>query len=288
MCITFRLWAVLGLLMAAAACGLCANLVTNGSFEQSTRPPPPKTESRLARGSTDITGWTVTGDGVDLVGPRWQPADGECSVDLNREAPGGLRSAPMPTVAGKEYDLVFATAANPDAGPPERLLRLLINGAEVETFTFDARSVSEQAMGWVDQRHHFTANSPQTVLEFESLTPGPRGPMLDNVRLSAGNHPPTAPAARGVRPARPVEGQDLQANAGSSTDADVDEITYEFLWEFSLDGGKSWFFGPTGEMLPGTNTKAGQTWRFRVRARDWLDASGWVTSPEATIQPAPH
>src|SRR5438046_1935873 len=60
-------------------------LFANGSFEDGAyaRFVPGYDFGRLPAGSTDLTGWMITGGGVDWVGTYWQAAHGSKSVDLD-------------------------------------------------------------------------------------------------------------------------------------------------------------------------------------------------------------
>jgi choice-of-anchor C domain-containing protein len=267
---------------ATAVFAVPANLITNGSFEEASQAPPYPTELRLSAGSTVITGWTVTGDGIDYMGNRWAPSDGLRSVDLNKDGPGGLLSQ-VSTIVHGQYDLVFDMAGNPDPAPPLRTLAVMINSVEVATFTFDATGKTATNMGWLQKSLRFTASTSQTTIEFVSRTDAGRGPMLDNVRLYPSNHAPTAPTLVTITPAKPKGGQSLYAEATGSADSDSDAITYEYAWEKSTDGGQSWLAGPAADTVPDGVTVRGQAWRAKARARDWLEASGWVTSAPVTI-----
>ncbi len=51
-------------------------------------------------------------------------------------------------------------------------------------FEFDIRGRTFDDMGWVSKHWEFTADGPQTTLEFESLdSASPFGPALDNVAV---------------------------------------------------------------------------------------------------------
>lgn len=260
-----------------------SNLIVNGSFEDASKAPPYATELRLRAGSTVIKGWTVTGDGVDYMGTRWAPAEGQRSVDLNRDAAGGIRCDRVQTKAGQLYDLIFDMAGNPDPAPPLRTLAVLINDTQVRSFTFDATGVTATDMRWTQHRVRFRSASDQTSIGFVSQTSEGRGPMLDNIRLYRGNHPPSAPTSLSIIPASPRGGQALHVSVSGSADADRDPITYLYAWEKSTDGGRTWSPGPEGCVVASGMTARGELWRFRVRACDWLDSSRWVTSEAVAI-----
>lgn len=87
----------------------------NGSFE--IGPAPGATFITLGAGDTSITGWEVTGAGIDYIGGLWQPADGNRSLDLSATAAGGIQQT-FDTVAGHNYQVTFSLAGNPSTPPP--------------------------------------------------------------------------------------------------------------------------------------------------------------------------
>lgn len=277
---------LLGLAVSASA--ITGDLIVNGSFEQA---------SGRARGfhsgSTAIDGWVITGEGpacVDWIHSSiWQAALGVCCLDLNGSHPGGIKQT-VATTPGVPYTLVFSMAANPDPGTPLKTLVVLVNAVQKQTFTFDGTGATNRNMRWSKRHLTFTPKSARTTIAFQSRSPGPlggddrgRGPALDNVQLYRPNRVPTTPTAGAIEPVSPIAGQRLTASASGSTDADGDPITHQYVWERSSDGGTSWFLGPAGAALSGSRTRHNQQWRFRVRARDWLRATGWVTSASVII-----
>lgn len=72
------------------------------------------------------------------------------------------------------------------------------------------------------------------------------------------------------------------------TDIDGDEITYEYQWARSIDGGATWMaWGNSGATLPATATAKGDSWKVRARAYDGTDYSPWVESAPVTIGNTP-
>ena len=160
-----------------------ANLITNGSFELRESGIPPADVHTLEGGNTDITGWEVTGNSIDWIGPdRWQASDDTLSVDLNGAAgPGGLKQTFVST-PGQKYTMWFDLAGNVEGGSAIKEMRVLA-GVDQADFSFDTTGKSATDMGWVTRTFVFTASSATTTLEFLSLTPAPPncGPVIDNV-----------------------------------------------------------------------------------------------------------
>lgn len=154
------------------------SLIRNGSFEEG---PRVGAFLNLAGGSTALSGWVVTGEGIDLVGAGyWLSADGTYAIDLD----GSARSRTTPpyvrggiaqtftTTPGRRYQLTFALAGNPNRPPARKPLRVTAAGQSVE-FTFDATGRTGRNMGWVTQTWTFSASADSTTLEFTSLTTSP-------------------------------------------------------------------------------------------------------------------
>jgi hypothetical protein len=59
-------------------------LIVNGSFENTSIEPGSFQD--VPAGSTAITGWTVTGNHIDLIGGLWTAAAGRHSLDLEGSA----------------------------------------------------------------------------------------------------------------------------------------------------------------------------------------------------------
>jgi choice-of-anchor C domain-containing protein len=157
----------------------------NGSFEGGVYPGTGGW--LLVAGSTEITGWVVTPVAISYVGVAWIAADGQRSVDLDGDNPGGIEQS-FSTVPGRSYIVKFQMAGNPDPGDPNPATRLktmrVLAAGQHSDFSFDTNGRTEQDMGWVVHSWSFTADSTTTILEFRSLSPDPnsaRGPALDNV-----------------------------------------------------------------------------------------------------------
>lgn len=171
--------AVISVVLAASACGLAhAAPFQNGSFE--TGPAFPGGFVTLGSGDTSITGWTVTGNGIDYVGSYWQAADGARSLDMSAGAAGGVQQT-FDTVAGHSYRVSFAMAGNGGGGNTIKTMQVQASGGALMTYTFNTTGYTYANMGWATQTYAFIATGASTTLSFTSLENNPYGPTLDNV-----------------------------------------------------------------------------------------------------------
>jgi choice-of-anchor C domain-containing protein len=154
----------------------------NGSFEVGTSDPGAGFVT-LAAGNTSITGWTVTGNGVDYIGGLWQAAEGSRSVDMSAGNAGGIQQS-FDTVAGHTYRVRFDLAGNPQGAPTAKTLQVQATGGTPVSYTFDTTGHSTGSMGWATQTYTFTATGLATTLSFVSQDATAFGPALDNVVVS--------------------------------------------------------------------------------------------------------
>ena len=170
--------AVGGLATSASA----SSLVTNGGFESNTvTVTDPFT---TVTGGTDIGGWTVTGDSVDIIGNYWQAAEGSHSVDLSGNAPGGV-TQDIATIPGATYAVSFEMSGNPDQASLDPM-SVSWGGSEVSSspYVFDSSTASKLDMNWTPYSFTATAAGTSTTLAFASETSGPYGPVLDDVSVT--------------------------------------------------------------------------------------------------------
>src|SRR5207245_2091587 len=85
---------------------------------------------------------------VDHVGTcLWQPSEGNLSVDMNANLPGGL-SQPITTQSGKTYQVHFALAGNMLGGPPVKTMDVSF-GTLFSNVQFDVTGKTASNPGWV-------------------------------------------------------------------------------------------------------------------------------------------
>ncbi len=152
-----------------------ASVVINGSFEQG--PASAGSFTTFGTGSTAITGWTVTGGSVDLIGSYWNHSDGARSLDLSGNTAGTIAQM-IPTVAGLRYTVSFDISSNPDRSFAKSMLVGFGNATPVAV---SYTGPIGRPLQWQTVTLRFTADAPMTELSFKSTTPGAWGIALDNV-----------------------------------------------------------------------------------------------------------
>jgi choice-of-anchor C domain-containing protein len=221
-------------------------------------------------GSTDISGWTVGGDSVDLTGDSyWTPEDGAQSIDLAGATSGSVAQT-VTTTPGANYTLTWFMAGNPNCGQPVKSMTVSWNGTVIESPTFDTTSDSNASMGWVQQQINVTATGTSSLVEFADATPDMSqcGAAVDNVSLI-----PAAVAPPGFSEDSPP----LQTLQGA---------TYSAIFfaagvpAYSLAAAPSWLsITPTGAVT-GTPPAGTSTFTYSVSASN---ADGSATAGPYTV-----
>ncbi|MFG0246135.1 MAG: choice-of-anchor C family protein [Phycisphaerales bacterium JB052] len=163
------------------ACSAEANLIVNGSFEESSLNPGTNW-SVVGGGSTAIDGWTTVGGGIDYFGTFIAASDGLHSVDINNISSGGGVAQTFATSAGWIYTVEFDISANMFGGPTPKVMQVSADGSS-EQFEFDyvaAGSTAQDPM-WERMRFTFIADDASATLVFEGVSGGVFGAALDNV-----------------------------------------------------------------------------------------------------------
>lgn len=176
---------VTGLMLSLCSLGE-ADLISNGSFEN----PNAFGITRYTAGTPAGFGWTVGGDGIDLVDNSiWTPIDGTQSIDLNRFSTGQI-SQTISTTPGTMYEIRFFMAGNPDTGSPgspgPTIKSMDVSfGPAGNSFAFDTTGRTFSNMGFVERVFTATATASMSTLSFQSTNGGYAGIVLDNVSVSA-------------------------------------------------------------------------------------------------------
>ena len=141
-------------------------------------------------GNTGITGWTIGGNSVDIVGVvGWKAAHGDWSVDLSGIGAGSL-SQTFDTVVGTTYRVSFEIGGNFLSGS-----QVMMGAASVDDtvlpLSFDTTGSSAANMGWDSRSFDFTATDATSTLLFVSNMNSATGLALDNVRVTAVPEPQT-------------------------------------------------------------------------------------------------
>jgi choice-of-anchor C domain-containing protein len=175
-------------LAVAAAAQAGVNFVQDGDFF-----PTPAVGPNFATyaGGSSFGPWTVTGNSVDLIGGYWQsPTPGGGSVDLDGDAPGGIRQSLGVLNAGS-YDLKFYMSGNPDGAPSLKTLDVGVGG--VSETLHPGRGQSRSNMDYVLETIGFTSDGVHpTILSFTSGDVNtPFGPVIGGVSVAAIPEPAT-------------------------------------------------------------------------------------------------
>lgn len=141
-------------------------------------------------GNTGITGWTIEGNSVDVVGfIGWKAADGNWSIDLNGVGAGSLRQT-FDTVAGTTYRVSFEIGGNFYGGSVVKTGAASVGGTVLQ-LSFNNTGSTVANMGWQSRSFEFTAVGDSSTLVFASDMTGNGGLALDNVQVTAVPEPQT-------------------------------------------------------------------------------------------------
>src|SRR6188472_2525082 len=181
--------------LAVAGSAYAASTPTNLSFEEPASLTLTDGYHLAAKGDTSLTGWTVDGDGVDIVNESlWDAHAGAHSIDLNAYGPGSI-SQEMATVPNQAYDVTFWMSGNP--GAAQGIKTMKVSAANVTNeVQFDTTGKTERNMGWEQRSFTFVASETSTTLTFTSTTNATDqnffggekaawGPAVDDVTVAA-------------------------------------------------------------------------------------------------------
>ncbi|NLU70498.1 DUF642 domain-containing protein [Streptomyces sp. HNM0574] len=176
------------LLAAATAAHADPVPVSNGSFDS---PHLASSYRNVYGNSTEITGWTTTGSGVDLYSASLceHPAGTQC-IDLNREySPGGIERT-LTVTPGSTVTITFDSTRSPygscntwyGGNVP---FTVGVDGEEPKTID-PPRRTSNRPPDWTPQTYTFVATKDTYTLSFTSLpeTSSRCGAALTNVRAT--------------------------------------------------------------------------------------------------------
>ncbi len=89
------------------------------------------------------------------------------------------------TIPGTQYTVTYALAGNPGALPVVKTGQVLIDGQDVQDFSFDTTGKTPTNMGYIHRQVTFVATNASTTLTFASTTPNSaRGPVIDDVTVT--------------------------------------------------------------------------------------------------------
>lgn len=165
------------------------NLITNGGFESNSANFTSGGYITLGLGSNALTGWTITGDSVDLINAYWTPSQGQFSLDLSGDYDGAI-SQTFNTVIGQKYLVSFDMAGNPD-DINDTIKFLHVGLSQQPLYTFDTAERTHDHMGWRTKSFVFQAVDTRSTLHFAGSQDSAYGVALDNISVTAVPEPET-------------------------------------------------------------------------------------------------
>ena len=127
--------------------------------------------------------WTVTSGDVDLEGSWADSPLGGTALGLDGTVPGAIEQT-ISTVAGRQYQVVFALTGNFQGGNTQDELRVSAAGISEDFSVTMPSGWSTGNLLWEHRSFTFTADDINTVLEFASLSPsGGLGPVISDVQV---------------------------------------------------------------------------------------------------------
>ncbi len=189
-----------GALAAVLAGPACANILTNGSFENTANFSPDSTDTTfLTSGSTSLTGWTVADNTVAWEGPTnpygVYAVDGSYYLDLqgySDVAPYGGVTQTIATILGASYQLSYdlGGSLNYDFAHSDAISACAGATCGAASMTAAANDV------WISETLDFTATGASTLISLTGSSPSgyPIAYIgLDNVSVIETSPPPVSP-----------------------------------------------------------------------------------------------
>jgi choice-of-anchor C domain-containing protein len=188
----FVIGLVLVFFMAVEPCATIANanLIINGSFEEGDWTGGNASYKTIWTGDTSLTGWTVSGTGVDwhntaefypILDASGISNSSAHALDLNLNGiTGSVLSQSFTTEVDQWYSLKFYMAAPGYFDGAHR--QVLIDIAGVQKI-FSTPEAYERNLGWQEFSLDFKGTGNNATLSFSSLNGGYWGAVLDNVSV---------------------------------------------------------------------------------------------------------
>ncbi len=247
------------------------DIVLDGTFREA---PNPGSLVNYTAGQS-FGNWTVRSGNVDLNGTYFQTTPlGGWAVDLNGTAPGAIYQN-LSTVAGRQYQVVFAMSGNWDGGGGDLVKDLRVSAAgQSQDFSMaQPTGWSTTNMLYSNRSFTFTATGSSTDLDFASLDSagGAFGPVIGDIRVLE-----IPPAVQTI----------LSSDATLRYDAATSKF-YRYIWApATFDGAR------TGAMAATVNGVAGQLVTIGSAYENALvfdmmrgaQADAWIGATDATAE----
>ncbi len=155
------------------------DIVADGLFREGANPG---TYTLVSAGNS-IGNWTVESGNVGYIGTHWASSPmGGRTIDLNGPDPGTIAQN-LTTIAGKQYQIIFAMTGNWEAETSMKSLQLSAGGqAQNFDVTHNAAWTTSNMM-WQQRSMTFTATGTNTTLRFSSLEPSGNGAVIGDIRV---------------------------------------------------------------------------------------------------------
>ena len=164
--------------VTASAAPVLDDVVADGQFFNA---PPPGGIQNYVAGQT-VGDWQVTDGEIDLKDTWESPPNGGYVVDLNGDAAGALAQT-LRTVPGRTYQLIFNVSGNYDLAGTMRDFRVSVGDQRIDMQHTEPAGWSNSNLLWETRTVTFVATTDRTTLEIASLTPGPAGALIGDVRV---------------------------------------------------------------------------------------------------------
>ena len=187
------IWSAL-FLVCFKSTDICAqNLIQNGSFElPGTTGNAGNGRERISAGSTELTGWIVSGMGDVFVlqtpfdgGPVYNPAqDGRYYLDLSGDGPPHATIyQDFSTTPGSQYSLKFYIGSAATATLPTISVQLNDIGTLLSTTLTPLAATS--SLNWLEESFSFIPDSATTRLSFvDTSGSDDNASFVDNVSVT--------------------------------------------------------------------------------------------------------
>ncbi len=160
---------------------ITSNVVSDGQFLEVADPGG----AQVIPDGGSIGDWTVSGNGVSLIGSDFESPDGGGrSVSLS-DSDGSI-SQTLTTVAGQQYQVVFEVAGDFSGGDTVKNLRVSASGQSSDIAIVEGDNWSLANMGWENRSLTFTATNSTTQISFSTMDVNGTsfGPAVGNIRVT--------------------------------------------------------------------------------------------------------
>lgn len=144
-------------------------ILPDGDFSQGT--DWGKQVPLYRKGQVFAPDWEVSEKNINFNGSKWGNVDGLCTVDLDGNVPGAIRTSAFSTMPGRSYTVSFLLSGN-GYGPPTIKTMKLSVAKQFTSYTWNISSGNDALDGdWLQESWQFKATGHSSVLAFASEDP---------------------------------------------------------------------------------------------------------------------